>query len=113
MPAPVSVRERAARDIEAIVAHLDREGRPGTADRFIDALETAVGHIARHPLSGSPQLAFELDIPTIRTWRVRKFPYLIIYAAADDRLEVWRVLHSHRDVPAEMGLVDPWDPGLL
>jgi hypothetical protein len=33
-------------------------------------------------------------------WPIRRFPYLIFYIEQPDALDVWRVLHGQRDIPA-------------
>ena len=72
------------------------------AAAFVDALEQAMSHISRHPASGSPRYAHELSIPGLRHWPLRKFPYLVFYMELSNRVEVWRVLHGPRDIPAWM-----------
>jgi len=51
---------------------------------------------------GSLRFAFELDLPGLRSIRVEAFPYLIFYLVRGDRLDVLRVLHTSRDVPATL-----------
>lgn len=63
---PVIPREQANRDVdEAIAFYLDEAGTQA-ASGFIDALEQAYTHIGRHPGSGSPRYAHELDLPGLR-----------------------------------------------
>ena len=35
---------------------------------------------------------------TLRAWPLDQFPYLMFYVAEVDRVEVWRVLHTRRDI---------------
>ena len=67
--------------------------------RFIDALEAAYEHIRRAPATGSPYYAHELNLPGLRVWRCKRYPYLVFYVEHADRIEVWRVLHARRDIP--------------
>jgi toxin ParE1/3/4 len=69
---------------------------------FIEALERAYRHISRYPASGSPRYAHELNLPELRFWLLRRFPYLVFYIERDDHLDVWRVLHGQRDIPVWM-----------
>lgn len=69
---------------------------------LIDALEQAYKHISRHPTSGSPRYAHELNLPGLRSWPLTRYPYLVIYVERADHIDVWRVLHGHRDIPAWM-----------
>ena len=68
----------------------------------IDALERAYRPIARHPASGSPRYAQELDVPGLRAWPLKRYPHLVFSVERDDHIDVWRVLHSQRDLPAWM-----------
>lgn len=96
----VDLRALAAVDIEAAVDHYRDEAGSQVALDFVDALEAAIDHLRNHPNSGSLRFAFELEIPELRSWPLRKFPYLIFYVPEDDRIDIWRVLHARRDIPA-------------
>lgn len=96
---PVVPRERARQDIEeAIAYHLSQDAEQA-APRFIDELERALTRIGRHPGTGSPRYAHELDLPGLRCWPLRRFPCLIFYVERDDHVDVWRVLQGERDTP--------------
>ena len=69
---------------------------------FIDALERACQQISLHPEAGSPRSAHELDLPGLRSWPLRRCPYLVFFVDHVDHLDVWRVLHAERDIPAWM-----------
>ncbi len=70
------------------------------AQLFIDALEEAYLHIGRLPGSGSPRYAQVLDVPELRSWSVSGFPYLVFYAEREHSIDIFRVLHTSRDIPA-------------
>jgi len=97
---PVVPREVANRDIDEAVEHYLDEGSEKAAAGFIDALERAYKHIARHPATGALRYAQELDLPGLRSWSLRRYPYLVFYVAHTDQIDVWRILHSQRDIPA-------------
>ena len=99
---PVIPREEASRDIDEAIAYLLREAAPGAALGFIDALERAFAHISRHPASGSSRYASELDLPGLRHGPLKKHPHVVFYVERPDHIDVWRVLHGHRDIPAWM-----------
>ena len=101
-PKPIVLRALAADDIEAAVDHYRDEAGPATALRFVAALERGFQHIAQHPASGSPRYAHELDLPGLRSWPLRRFPYLVFYVERDEHVDVWRVLHGDRDIPASL-----------
>jgi toxin ParE1/3/4 len=95
-------RQIARRDVEAAVDHYSREAGRDIALGFIDALEAAYVAIARHPAAGSPRYAHELGLPGLRTWALKRFPFLVFYVERDDHIDVWRVLHAQRNIPAWM-----------
>jgi len=50
--------------------------------------------------ASSPRYAHALDLPGLRCWPLTRYPYLVFYLQQQDHIDVWRVLHSARDVPA-------------
>lgn len=86
---------------EAIEFYLS-EGALQAAAGFVDALEQAYAHIGRHPATGSPRYAHELGLPGLRSWALKRYPYLVFYVERPDHVDVWRVLHEDRDIPAWM-----------
>jgi len=52
--------------------------------------------------SGAPRYAHELNMPDLRFWLVLGYPYVVFYVERDDHVDVWRVLHAKRDIPAWM-----------
>ncbi|WP_210879977.1 type II toxin-antitoxin system RelE/ParE family toxin [Roseovarius autotrophicus] len=102
MVKPVLPRARARDDIDDAIAHYLADAGEVVALRFIDALEAAFAHLAAHPASGSLRYAYELELPGLRTWPLRDFPWLIFYIDTEAHVDVWRVLHSKRDIPAWM-----------
>ena len=99
---PVVLRERARRDIDEAIEHYLSEAGPALALDFIDALDDTRRQIGERPASGSPRHAHELDIPGLRFQSVGRFPYLIFYVEKEAEIDVWRVLHGARDIPAWM-----------
>ena len=99
---PVIPRELANRDVDEAIAYYLSEGADQAALSFIDALERAYTHIGRHPATGSPRYAHELNLPGLRFWPLTRFPHLVFYIEHADHVDVWRVLHGQRDIPAWM-----------
>ncbi len=97
---PVIPRSEANRDVDEAIAHYLAENAEHAALGFIDALEEAYAHIARHPATGSPRYAHALNIPGLRFWPLTRYPYLVFFAERNDHVDVWRVLHAQRDIPA-------------
>jgi toxin ParE1/3/4 len=97
---PIVPRAAARRDIDEAIDHYLSEAGEKTALHFIDALARAYRRIARQPAAGSTRYAHELDLPGLRSWPLRRFPHLVFYVERDDHIDVWRVLHGERDIPA-------------
>ena len=102
MAKPVRLRRLAADDIDAALLHYLAEAGDDVAGRFIDAVERALTYVGRHPHSGSLRLSYDLDIPELRTWPLDRFPYLVFYVAKHSQIDVWRVLHTRRDIPTAL-----------
>jgi toxin ParE1/3/4 len=99
-PKAVVPREQARRDVEEIVEYFLAEDAEAAAFGFIDDLEKAYAHIGRHPASGSLRYAHELNLPGVRAWVLARYAYLIFYVEQADHIDIWRVLHGERDIPA-------------
>ena len=99
-------RRRAERDIDEAAEHYFEEGGVALELRFIDALEVAMRYVAAHASTGSPRYAVELNLPGLRFWPVKRFPYLIFYVEHDDCIDVLRVLHGAMNIPAWMTQAD-------
>jgi toxin ParE1/3/4 len=99
---PVVPREQANRDVDDGIAWYLGEGAEHAALGFIDALERAYAHIGRHPGTGSTRYAHELDLPGLHAWPLTRYPHWVFYVERPDHIDVWRVLHGQRDIPAWM-----------
>jgi toxin ParE1/3/4 len=97
---PVLLRELAGQDVEVAIAHYLSQASRKVALGFVDALERACTHISQHPATGSTRYAQELKLPGLRCRRLKRFPHLVFYVERDDYIDVWRILHSARDLPA-------------
>jgi toxin ParE1/3/4 len=93
---------RANLEIVEAADHYALEGGERLAERFIDALRAAFDTVAKHPGIGSPRYAHELGMEGLRCWKLTTFPYLVLYVEREDRIEVMRVLHGARDIPATL-----------
>ena len=99
---PIRPRDRARLDVEEAVAYYAAEAGAGVALRFIDAVERAYRAIAVHPAAGSLRYAYELNLPRLRVWRLRNYPFLAFYVDQGAYVDIWRLLHARRDVPGWM-----------
>jgi toxin ParE1/3/4 len=99
-PKPIVLRELVNADARNAGDYYAAEGGEELESRFVDALQAAFRHIARLPATGSLWWAARLGRPGLRAWPLKRFPYLVFYVESEQRIEVWRVLHKRRDVPA-------------
>ena len=96
---PVVPREVANRDVHDALSYDVAETSREVALGFIEALEEAFAHIGRSPSSGSPRYAHELNLPGLRSWQLKRYPYIVFFIDRADHVDVWRVLHAERDIP--------------
>ncbi len=88
--------------IACAIAYYLREKSEAAALGFIDALEHAYTHISRHPATGSPRHAQDLNLPGVRFWPLTRYPRLVFYVERTDHIDALRVPHGQRDIPAWM-----------
>ena len=86
-------------DVEGALDYYAAEA-PHMALRFLDALEKAYLHIQRQSGAGSLRYAHALDMPGLRFWPCKRFPYMVFYVERVDHIALVRVLHGSRDIPA-------------
>ena len=94
------LRANADRDVREAIEFYLTEGAQDAASKFVDAFEQALRQIERHPAIGSTRYAHELDLPGLRCWQLKGYPHLVFYVEGDHHVDVWRVLHGSRDIPA-------------
>lgn len=99
---PVVLREAANRDVEEIIDYYLAEDAAKAASGFVVEFRRALARISSNPAMGSPAYALELQIPGLRSWLLRRFPYLVFYVERPSFVDVWRVLHAQRDIPGWM-----------
>ena len=102
MAKPVRLRRLAADDVESALDHYVSEAGSDVAARFIDAVERALRDVGRHPHSGSLRFSYDLGLPELRVWPLARFPYLVFYVEREREIDVWRVLHTRRDLPTTL-----------
>ncbi len=98
---PVRVRPAADRDLDAALAFLLREGAQAAARQLLEEFEAALSRIAGRPAIGSPRYGHLL--PGLRFWRLRRHSYLVFYVQQTGFIDVLRILHAKRDIPAALG----------
>ena len=103
MSAKRIIRSEAARgDERDAVAYYAREAGLDVSLRFVDALNDGYRTIGDRPGIGSPRLGNQLKLPGLRSRKLARFPFLIFYVERPAHIDVWRVLHAKRDIPATL-----------
>jgi toxin ParE1/3/4 len=80
-------------DARAILTTLAEKAGVSVADAYFDRFKSTFERIAMFPLSGGPRplLGAAVRIAVVR-------PYIVIYRAISDDIEIMRVLHSRRKI---------------
>lgn len=98
----VQFRDLATLDLDSAADYYVVNADVDVAVRFVDAVEAAVRRVGKNSGLGSLRFAYELSIPGLRAAPVGKFPYLLFYVERDDVVDVWRLLHTSRDIPTTL-----------
>jgi toxin ParE1/3/4 len=96
------IAPRAQQDLQNITDHYLVEAGVEVASSFLQAWDRTVGHIERHPESGSPRLSQVAKVKGLRVWPVMGFPHIAVYVSGAGKVVVTRVLHTSRDIPATL-----------
>lgn len=99
-------RAQVSADVDSAIDHCLAEGASDAALGFIDALEQAYAYLSGNAATGSPRYGHELGLPGLRAWPLTTYPFLVFYLEREDHIDVWRVLHTRRDIPQRMAEPD-------
>ncbi len=86
----IRFRPAAARELAADFRYYEKDF-PGRGRRFVEAVDVALGQIA-----GAPERFPLLFEPDIRSAKVKRFPYRVVYIVVDDVIDVIAVAHAKR-----------------
>ncbi len=101
---PIRVRAVADSDIDNHINYMAQDN-PDAALRFIDALEVTYSKIAEFPAIGSPR--YSHLVKNVRFRAVQDFEnHLIFYLERQDYIDIIRILHGARDIPALLPISD-------
>lgn len=71
--------------------------------------EAAYLQIGNNPAGNSPRWGHDLNLLGLRSQKLKRFPYLVFFMEGSDHVDVWRILHAERDIPAWLqGGKDTW-----
>jgi toxin ParE1/3/4 len=89
----------ADRDLDDQAAYLAAEASLETALRFYDAAGLTFGKIAGMPGIGERWPSANPRLAGLHVWRIEGFEkHLIFYRAADNDIEIIRIIHAVRDI---------------
>lgn len=86
----VRIQQRAAADAEEAAGWYETQ-RPGLGAEFILELDAAIEKAVETPEANAPQYR------DARRVLLRRFPYAVYFVFEEDVVEVFAVLHQHRD----------------
>jgi len=101
-PRRIFRRRRANDDIDAAINYYLKKAGVQVARDFIDELEAVVVRVAKLPSIGSLRYAHSMDLPGLRCWSLKRFPYIVFYIEKEGRIEIARVLHEKMDIPDQL-----------
>src|SRR5690242_17262097 len=97
---PVHIRPRADTEIDALADYIANDN-PEAAARFLDAVQKTLDLLSEHPGIGSRRYAHLPLLEGLRVVGVTDFKnHLVFYLERPSYIDVLRVLHSARDIPA-------------
>lgn len=98
----VRIRPRASSEIDELADYIARDST-SAAMRFLDALQKTFDVIDEHPGIGSLRYAHLPMLEGLRVLAVPSFEnHLVFYIEPASHVDVLRVLHSARDIPAAL-----------
>ena len=98
---PVIRRELADNDVNDAISYYTSHSELATLG-FIDDLERTYKLISAQPRIGSPRYGYELGLSDLLFQKLDRYPYIIFYYEQEDHIDIWRVLHEKRDIPAHL-----------
>lgn len=85
-------------DVEVALSYYRSLMSPLVSDKFVAALEKSFNFLIKYPKASSLRLGEQIGRSDGRSWRLNKFPYLVVYKEIPDQVDVFRVLHQRRDL---------------
>lgn len=90
MTLPVIFHELAERELNDAASYYYAQERPGLGEAFLTEVTRVLRLLAALPTAGS------LDHEDIRRWRLRRFPYAILYRVRVDHVRVLAIAANKR-----------------
>ncbi|MBL0163658.1 MAG: type II toxin-antitoxin system RelE/ParE family toxin [Xanthomonadales bacterium] len=99
----VFLTKQARLDLRQTTDGYKKEGGTILTRRWVAAVEVALRHRSANAKTGSTRYSVALKLDRLRFWPIEGFPHLAFYVEHEERIDVGRVLHTKRDIPAWMG----------
>jgi toxin ParE1/3/4 len=97
------IRPSADSDIDTQFDYLVAEAGLEIGLRFLEAIQTTLETLVRRPQIGSQIDAMSARLRNLRKWHVKGFDnILVFYRHTETSIEIVRVLHSSRNIQAEL-----------
>ncbi len=93
MTLPIVFHELAERELNDAASYYNAQERPGLVEAFFAEVERVLNLLAAKPMAGTVALG------EIRQWRLRRFPYNMVYRIRDDHIRVLAIA-AHKRRPA-------------
>jgi plasmid stabilization system protein ParE len=93
MTLPIVFHELAERELNDTAAYYYAQERPGLGEAFLAEVERVIHLMAEKPTAGT---AVREDI---RRWRLRRFPYAVIYRIRADHVRILAIA-AHKRRPS-------------
>ncbi|MGV3656070.1 MAG: type II toxin-antitoxin system RelE/ParE family toxin [Noviherbaspirillum sp.] len=75
---------------------------PNLANRFLDDFYALLLRLELHPGIGACRYAHLLPDHSLRFGQLAHFPFLVFYRWNEVLVDILRILHERRDLPAEL-----------
>jgi toxin ParE1/3/4 len=95
------MQRRALRDLVDARAYYQKEA-PHVVGDFALTVDAELRHLRENAGTGSPRYGRLIGMPGLRSWPVKRFPYVIFYVDQADHITVVRVLHQASDIPRHL-----------
>ena len=93
-------RPAARRDLAEAVRYLRKEGSAAVSHRFLDEVEATCTRLRSCPTLGPLWPTPRRELIGLRRRLLPHFPYSLFYLPTEETMEIVRVLHNSRDIPA-------------
>jgi toxin ParE1/3/4 len=98
-PKKLILLDFANRDADKIIKNTVGEYGIDVSMKLIDELEKSLNRIGRYPKLGSLRVGQEISFDNLRSYALKKAPYVIFYLEHEEYIGVIRILHQKQDIP--------------